>query len=75
MSWARSKRERGELGLGSEGGTTLMKLRKLTQLTHEERKSARQRHRRERERLGEMSYDERERERETVKRVKKRLIF
>ena len=52
------------MGLGSEGVTIVMKLRKLTQLTHEERKSARQRHGRERERLGEMSYDEREGERE-----------
>ena len=50
--------------MGSEGVTIVMKLRKLTQLTHEERKSARQRHGRERERLGEMSYDEREGERE-----------
>ena len=64
MSWARSKREKGELGLGLEGGTTVMKLRKLTQLTHEVRKSAQQRHGKERELLGVMSNGERERTRD-----------
>nr|POE78752.1 hypothetical protein CFP56_65073 [Quercus suber] len=38
------RRERGELGLGSEGGITVMKLRKLTQLTHGVRKSTWQRY-------------------------------
>ena len=61
------RRERGELGLGLEGGITVMKLRKLTQLTHGVRESAWQRYGREKERLaplGEMCYGERERERE-----------
>ena len=71
MSWARSKRERGELGLGSEGETTMMKLRKLTQLTHGVRKNAWQRQWRERERLGEMSNGERERGDRRLKRVKR----
>ena len=54
------------MGLGSKGGITVMKLRKLTQLTHRVRKSAWQRHGREKERLGplgKMCYGERERER------------
>nr|POE69259.1 hypothetical protein CFP56_41137 [Quercus suber] len=38
------RREKGELGLVLEGGITVMKLRKLTQLTHEVRKSAWQRY-------------------------------
>nr|POF01718.1 hypothetical protein CFP56_37550 [Quercus suber] len=48
------RREMGELGLGLglEGGITVMKLRKLTQLTHGVRKSAWQRYAREKERLG-----------------------
>ena len=59
MSWARLERERGGFGFrGSDHRD------EITQLTQEERKSARQRHGRERERLGEMSYDEREGERE-----------
>ena len=38
------RRERGELGLGSEGGIIVMKMRKLTQLTHGVRESAWQRY-------------------------------
>ena len=57
-----------------------MKLRKLTQLTHEVRNSARWRHGRERERLGETSNEERKRERERERmrdceESEKRLIF
>ena len=55
-----------------------MKLRKLTQLTHEVRNSAWWRHGRERERLGETSNEERKREREGMRdceESEKRLIF
>ena len=38
------RREMGKLGLDTEGGITMMKLRKLTQLTHGVRKSAWQRY-------------------------------
>ena len=40
------RKEKGELSLGSKGEITVMKLRKLTQLTHGVRESAWQRYRR-----------------------------